>query len=111
MAVGELCLGLFVLVLIILLLLAIFLPFSSCSPTESCSCKKEPFTNVYRYWSKKLRELKESDQLGLPNGVLEFNPSESNCDSQGNLLPQPNVAFKPTRRFNGCTYLDLRYPG
>lgn len=68
------------------------------------------FTNVYTNWSKQLEEMKKTHQIGTPSGILKYSVSE--CSGSGpNLLVQSDVAFKPHRRKNGCTYVDLKYPG
>ncbi len=71
------------------------------------------FTNVYTNWSKQLEDMKKTHQIGAPSGLLKYLPNQTECSSsQGpNLLVQSDVAFKPHRRKNGCTYIDLKYPG
>lgn len=99
----------FILIIIIIILIIILIVELNSKQKQN---EIENFsTNVYRYWSKKLKNLKDTHQLGKPNGVLEYIPDQNSCETSSNLLPQPDIAFKPTQRLNGCTYLDMRYPG
>jgi hypothetical protein len=76
--------------------------------------KEEKFTNVYRYWSKKLKEFNQNPMdLGKPGGILKYTADKNLCDSfnyNQNLIPQSKMTFRPVHRSNGCTYLDLQYP-
>lgn len=76
------------------------------------------FTNVYTNWSNQLKDMKKTHQIGAPSGLLKYHSAprsggEEPCSSadSGNLLVQPDVAFKPHKRRDGCTYIDLKYPG
>ena len=73
--------------------------------------KKEDFAGVYDHWSKELQELKEKHQIGKPSGLLSYIPRQTSCHSSSNLFVQPNVTFRPHRRKNGCTFIDMKYPG
>lgn len=73
--------------------------------------KKEDFAGVYEHWSKELQEMKEKHQIGKPSGLLSYIPRQTSCHSSSNLFVQPNVTFRPQRRKNGCTFIDMKYPG
>ena len=104
---------LIILILIIFLVLIIVL-----ATVPRCAQNiAESFTNVYTNWSNQLKDMKKTHQIGAPSGLLKYRPQRlpsgepcSSADS-GNLLVQPDVAFKPHRRRDGCTYIDLKYPG
>lgn len=70
-----------------------------------------PRLDKYENVDNGLMYLEENNQIGKPTGVLDYLPNQSSCDTPYNLLVQPDVAFKPTRRGTGCTYVQLRYPG
>jgi len=71
----------------------------------------EEYSSTYSITDNHLSCLKENYQIGQPTGILKYLPNQSSCETQYNLLVQPDVAFKPTRKDTGCTYVELRYPG
>lgn len=85
-----------------------YIPLSKCTCK---SCKKEPFTNVYKYWNKKLKEFKDPPfNLGKPSGLLKFQNNVECPKGTQNYVPQSKIAFRPTKRGDGCTYLEMEYP-
>jgi hypothetical protein len=81
---------------------------------------KEKFGNgIYDNWEKQLQSLAQTHQIGVPGGLLSVFPNQqgSFCGknfmngTNQNLVVQPNVAFQSDRQGNGCTYVDLRWPG
>lgn len=68
------------------------------------------FKNLYSNWEKQLDSIKKTHNIGEPTGVLSYKPEQLNCETSQNLLVQSNVAFKPVKRAQGCTYIDKRWP-
>ena len=102
---------------LVLIIVLATVPRCAQNITESSAMVRcaDHFTNVYTNWSNQLKDMKKTHQIGAPSGLLKYRPQRlgepcSSADS-GNLLVQPDVAFKPHRRNNGCTYIDLKYPG
>ena len=72
---------------------------------------KDKFSDTYPIVDYDLACMKNSYQIGQPSGVLDYLPNQASCETPFNLLVQPDVAFKPERRSDGCTFVELRYPG
>jgi hypothetical protein len=69
------------------------------------------FTNItgYQNWENQLQDMKKNFDIGKQSGVLKYIPDQKSCITASNLLVQHNVAFKPTKLNDGCSYVSLRY--
>lgn len=80
-----------------------------------CGSYKNEISNFantkYTDWEKQIEYIKQNYGIASPGGVVSYFPDKVSCDTKQNLLVQSNVAFKPVKHGNGCTYINKRWPG